>query len=296
MMRLLLARILMLGVVWLAVTSVAITQETNVVRSAQLNNVSLEIAALQVLHELELSPAQLTAWTKLAREAAPKGEKREPAKTSAGFAKALTALHEAYSKGDDAKIGEAREKLDALLEKEQPELDNSIQLTEAARDKAAEALKLLNVRQAGTFLSTLELTDPAELLAAALEQVRSLKGKERDDEIATVADEAAWLLDGMDGEEGEKIKDKVTAMLKRAAAIKSNGDFAKQKKSLEETIKGIIGDVDNTDVLGHILEHGVAELLSNPRLEAALRIQARVPAPAKPNNKTKPTSGKTPKP
>jgi hypothetical protein len=251
---------------------------------------------LQVLHDLEYTPAQRAALTKLARAASPKGEKREPAKASAAFAKALTALHAAYAGGDDNKIGEAREKFDALIEKEQPELDNTIQLTEAARDKAADALKLLNVRQAGTFLATLELTDPAELMASALDQVRGLKGKELDDEIGAVADEVAWLLDGLDGAEGEKIQKKVTALLKRAAALSSNAELARQRKSPDETIKGIVGDVDNTDVLAHILEHGMAELLSNPRLEAAIRIQARAAAPAKLNANPKSSSGKTPKP
>jgi hypothetical protein len=31
------------------------------------------------------------------------------------------------------------------------------------------------------------------------------------------------------------------------------------------------------EVIGHILEHSMAELLSDPRLEAAIRIQSKVP-------------------
>jgi hypothetical protein len=69
----------------------------------------------------------------------------------------------------------------------------------------------------------------------------------------------------------------------------SGADFARQRKSFAEEIKGIIGDADNTDILGHILEHGMAELLSNPRCEAALRsIRTRRPvAPAPPRTPTK---------
>jgi hypothetical protein len=258
-------------------------------KAVDLNNISLEVAALQVLHDLELTPAQITALTKLARESAPKGQKREPAKASADLAKALTALHTALTKGDDNAIGDAQEKLNALMEKEQPELDNAISLTQAAREKAGDALKLLNVRQAGNFLSSQELTDPAEFLRSALEEVRKLKDKELEDEIAMVAEEVAWLVDGIDGEQGDKIREKVASLLNRASALKSAADFARQRKSFDEEIKGIVGEVDNADILGHILEHGMAELLSNPRCESALRsIRTRRPvAPAPPRTPTK---------
>jgi len=256
-------------------------------KTANLNNVSLEIAALQVLHDLELPPAKLAALAKLAHDSAPKGEKRDPAKASAEISKALTDLHAAYGRGVDEKIGEAREKLDELMEKQEPEIDNRVTLTEVAKEKAEEALKLLNVRQAGAFLATLDHTDPIELLSAALEQVRSLKAAELEEEIASVAEEAAWLLDGLDTEEGDKTKDKVTALLKRASALKTDAVFNRQRKALEEEVKKIVGDVDNTEVLSHILEHGMAELLSNPRLEAAIRIQQRVPASSRPDAKAK---------
>jgi hypothetical protein len=107
-----------------------------------------------------------------------------------------------------------------------------------------------------------------------------------------VADEVAWLVDGIDGEQGEKIKEKVADLLKRASALKSGADFLRQKKSFDEEIKGIIGDLDNTDILGHILEHGMAELISNPRCEVALRsIRTRrpvtpLPTPTKTKKKT----------
>ena len=184
-MRLRVSRMVILLLALLTAASFGMPQEAKTQgKAVDLNNISLEVAALQVLHDLELTPAQITALTKLARESAPKGQKREPAKASADLAKALTALHTALTKGDDNAIGDAQEKLNALMEKEQPELDNAISLTQAAREKAGDALKLLNVRQAGNFLSSQELTDPAEFLRSALEEVRKLKDKELEDEIA----------------------------------------------------------------------------------------------------------------
>jgi hypothetical protein len=166
---------------------------------ANLNELSLEIAALQTLHELELSKVQLSALAKLAKESAPEGEQRQPAKASPECAKAIGDLHAALGRGDDNRIAECQEKLDAIMEKEEPELDNGVTVTEGARGNAADALKILNVRQVGVFLGTLELTDPAEYLTSALETVRKQKaGKEADQEIATIAEEVAWLVNGDD--------------------------------------------------------------------------------------------------
>jgi hypothetical protein len=259
-------------------------------KSANLSETSLEIAALQILHDLELAPGQLSELSKLARKSAPKEDKRQPAKTSAELATALRNLHAAYVKGDDKQISECREKLDALMEKQEPELDNSVVITEEAKGHAAEALKVLNVRQAGAFLATLELTDPTELLLSALEQVRSLKNdKELEQETATVAEEVAWLLHGLDDDEtSQQIKEKVTQLLERAYRQKKDPGAGNDSKSLEKDAKEIGKEVDNLDVISHILEHGIAELLSNPRLEAAIRIQSQLAAKSASTKKTGP--------
>jgi len=257
---------------------------------ANLNDLSMEIAALQTLRDLELSPPQLTGLTKLARESTAKGERREPAKTSPEFAAALANLHAAYVKGDEQQIGECREKLDALTEKQEPELDNGVNITEGALSNAADALKLLNVRQTGSFLATLELTDPAEFLLSAAEQVRDIKnGKDLEQEIATVAEEVAWLLHGTDDDEGQKTKDKVTALLQRAGKAGAAGN----RKAVENEVRQVVGQVDNMEVISHILEHGMAEFLSNPRLEAAIRVQSRIASrPAAPKKAPSGKSGR----
>jgi hypothetical protein len=253
-----------------------------------LNDVSMEVAVLQTLHDLELAPAQLTKLSHLARASAPKEENRQPAKTSAEFVTALKNLHAAYARGDDKQISECREKLDALMEKQQPELDNGVSLTEEAKGKAAEALKVLNVRQVGAFLATLELTDPAELLLSALEQVRELKNnKELEQEIASVAEEVTWLMHGLEEDEAsQNTKDKVTQLLERAGKRKNEAGDGNDRESLEKEAGDIVKEVDNMDVISHILDHGMAEMLSNPRLHAAIGIQLRVAAKAATLKKT----------
>jgi hypothetical protein len=263
--------------------------------SVNLNDISLEIAALETLHDLDLTPAQLTALSKLAKESAPKGQRREAANASSAVSRSLTALHAALSKGDDNQIGECRQKLDAVMEKEEPELDNNIIVTDAARRNASAALAVLSVPQTGTFIGSLELTDPVELLMDGVEQVRTLKEKELETEIATLADELTWLIAGADADDSADTRDQVTAFLQRAKDLKSDADLAKQKKSLAKDAKDLVGDVSNLDVITHIAEKGMAELLSNPRLEAATRIQSRVSSSPRrqPANKAKTPSSKS---
>jgi hypothetical protein len=275
-------RLLLTFLLIVAVGPVTVSVYADDPEGSDLNALSLEVTALQTLHDLELTRTQLTALGKLPQECAPKENHREPAKTSPELGQALSSLRAAYARGDDNQIGDAREKLDDLMQKQQPELDNSVTITEGARSNAADAIRLLNVRQVGSLLRTLELTDPTELLLAALEQVRTLKGQDLEQETTTVAEEVSWLCFGWEDEEkSKKMKEQITALLGRASQ-KTVAQFAKERQSLEEAAKSIAGEVNSLDVVAHVLEQGMAELLSNPRLEAAIKIQSRVvvrPAP-----------------
>jgi hypothetical protein len=251
------------------------------------NSLSLEVAALQVLHDLELSPAQLDGLAKLARQSAPKEGRREAAKVSADLNSALKSLRDALQKGDDERISDCRDKFDELMEKEEPELDNHVTVSEEARRNAAAALKLLNLRQLGSFLSSLDLTDPMELLMAGAEQVRLLEVDQRKDEISKLADEIAGLINSEDGDTAQKLKSQIAAFLEKAADLKKETDFEQQRKALEKEAKDITGEVDNLKLLNHVLEQGMAELLSNPRLEAAIKARKRINPAPRPTQKSK---------
>jgi hypothetical protein len=283
---------LTLGLALLLANLPGLANAQQATKSSNLNDVSLEIAVLQTLHDLELTPPQLTKLTEFAKESAPKEENRQPSKTTPEFATALRNLHAAYTKGDDKQISECREKLDGLMEKQQPELDNSVVITDQAKANAAEALKVFNVRQTGAFLTTLPLTDPAELLVSALEVIRQLKNsKDKEREIASVTEEVRWLVHGLDeNEASQKTKEKVTNLLQRVGK-KSDDDGGNDPKSLEKEARELFKEVDNMDVIGHILEHGMAELLSNPRLEAAIGIQSQIASrPAMPKRAAPPSA------
>jgi hypothetical protein len=205
---------------------------------------------------------------------------------SADLSSALKNLRDALQKGDDERISDCRDRFDELMEKEEPELDNHVTVSEEARRNAAAALKLLNLRQLGSFLSSLDLTDPVELLMAGAEQVRLLEMDQRKDEISKLADEIAGLVNSMDSD-AQKLKGQIVAFLEKAADLKKETDFEQRRKALEKEARDIIGEVDNLKLLSHVLEQGMAELLSNPRLETAIKARKRINPAPRPTPKSK---------
>ncbi|HEV3117912.1 MAG TPA: hypothetical protein VGY58_12725 [Gemmataceae bacterium] len=239
-------------------------------RPGDLNALSLEVAALQTLHDLELSQAQLAAFIKLAHEAAPTAADGAEGKASPAYGKALGELRDALARGDDEQIATCRDKLDALHEKEEPELDLQVEVTDAARARALPALRILKAPQVAAFLASVEVADPGDLLVDGLEQVRGLSEAEQKDETSRLAAEVSWLVAGRDEKAGAKVRDRVTALLEQASAAKDEAAFQKEHAALEREARAIAGPVDPLAVLARSLEHKMAELLSNPRLESAL--------------------------
>ncbi len=49
-----------------------------------------------------------------------------------------------------------------------------------------------------------------------------------------------------------------------------NAEFKAQRDDLDKEARKVVGDVGPTDVIRHYMERALAELLSNPRLGAAV--------------------------
>jgi hypothetical protein len=161
--------------VFVLVLPVAQAQDVN------LSELSLEVNALRTLHDLDLTTDQLQALAKLADGAAQKPRERSAAKAYPKLRKALDDYRAALVKGDDDRIGEARDQADDLRDKIAAELDDEIEVTETARQRAPKALRLINARQASSLLAAIDVHDPLELLTATLDEIRPLKGKAKDE-------------------------------------------------------------------------------------------------------------------
>jgi hypothetical protein len=236
-----------------------------------LNEVSLEVAALQALAQLQLTPAQLKDLARRARDTTQKEQPRQVVSASDKFRQTLTGLRNALVANDPQRIDELGSALNELYDKEKPELDDSVEITDEARRQAPEVLRRLSAPQVAGYLGAYadQVPDPGEMLADALREARKLSGMEWQQLRDDAAEQVGWLLAGPDAEAEEQVRDDVTALLNRAHRLSAR-DFAAQKGKLEEKARALAGKLGPTDVLRHYMERSLAELLSNPRLPAAV--------------------------
>jgi hypothetical protein len=234
-----------------------------------LNDLSLELAAHQLIYQFEFTPSQLQALANWAKTTASTSERR-PAKGSDKLRGLMVELRAAYRKRDEARIDELTEKVDELKEKEKPDIDDNVEPTDAARKAAVEAARLLTTRQTLDYLNLYEeLPDPAASVREALKSGLKLKDRDwssiRDDAAA----EVAWQIAGFDKDRADKVRAQTAALLDKAHAWKEK-ELAEQQPELEKALQEIMGDSRSTDVLRHIIERDLAELLANPQLAAAI--------------------------
>lgn len=238
-----------------------------------LNELELEVDALYVLYQFQFTPEQMQALRKLARETAEELGARQAPKASADYRKALVTLRDALVKADDAdQISKLQDKLDELAAAEEPELDTGFEVSDAARQRAPALLRSLSARQVAAYVSVYgdALPDPAELLRDALGEVRGLEGEEWKEFREQLSEEVGRLVAGLDADKASRVGDKVVQWLIEVRSL-GDADFKAQRSELEaKAKKQIVGDLHPLDVVRHTLEFALAELLSNPRLEAAL--------------------------
>jgi hypothetical protein len=242
-----------------------------------VNVLSMEVVALQALHQLQATPAQLEELKRLAATTAEKVGPRRQVEVSDKFHKALAQLRDALVAGKEERIDELNRAIDELREKEKPDLDDSSEVSDDARREAPALLRRFSARQVAGFLAdyAADFPDPVEMLTGAFDEVRKLSRREwgglRDD----VAEQVGWLVSGLDGDAEERARDKAAALITRARQLK-DAEFKKQRPELEKAARELAAKVGPTDVHRHFMEHALAELLSNPRLGAA--VEARLKA------------------
>jgi hypothetical protein len=238
------------------------------------NDLSLEVAALQTLRSLKLTPAQLDALAELARDASLKDDrKRDPAKASDEYRKALADLRDALARGDEDKLDERTKAADDALS-DDDDLDDAVEPTAAARKRAPEFLRRLTARQVASYLADHrdDPADPLETLTAALDDARKLTGNEWDEKRDATVGALSWLVAGADAEAADRVGGQVRELLDRAHRLKGE-EFKAQRDDLADEAKRIVGDGGPVEVIRHYTEWGLAELLSNPRLAAAVEVR-----------------------
>jgi hypothetical protein len=235
-----------------------------------LNDLHLELMALQTLYHLQATPEQLKDLARLAPKTAGPMPPRADVEVSAKYRKAMVDLRAALLAEDHDKVGELYEALDKLSEKEEPEFDE-VELTDEARKRAPDFLRTLSARQVASYVAGFaeDFPDPAERLLEGLAQSRKLRGKEWQNLRDDLAGQVGWLVAGLDPAAERKVSARASALLNRAHRLEAK-EFAKQKPALEKEARALAAAAGPTEVIRHFTERALAELLSNPFLAKAV--------------------------
>jgi hypothetical protein len=237
-----------------------------------LNDLSLEVSALQALRLFQITPEQMQKLRRLARDTVDDLGARQPASASDDFRRALVDLRNALAGGaEDDRIGELQKKLDSLSDDEMPDLDDGIEITDAAREQAPRLLQELGARQVAAYIAAFgdDFPDPVEGVLDALRKVRGMKDDEWKQLRAELAEDVGRLAAGLDIDRASRISDQVVQLLIQARALSAD-EFKKQKPELEKSARRVLGPAGPLTVIQNTLEVALAELLSNPRLTAAI--------------------------
>jgi hypothetical protein len=236
-----------------------------------LNEIYLEVSALSTLYDLDATPDQLKALHSLAADTVSKKPLPPSPHPGKPYRSALTALRDSYVKADDNEIGDCDERLANLEEKMDNPPDPHVDITDAARQKTRDALKLFTPSQLANYISahTDDAPDPAGTLLDALDTVRNQPDKAFNTTRKQTADDVASLLAGPDSDKRKSLSDQVISLLDKAHSL-SDDEFKTQKPDLEKQAHKLADPPDPAAVLTHWLHRDMAELLSNPQLPNAL--------------------------
>ncbi len=239
--------------------------------TSDIDRLSLKVAAMMTLHDLDLTADQLKALKVLAKDTADPRTPRDPAKASAKYIETLKALHDALGKANnDEKVTELADKRDALDEDEDVSIDDEITLTPASRTKAATFLRTLSAPQVTSYLATYsdEGPDPEQDVVDALTDIREANADEVEDMIKETAESVGTLIGGLDLEKSKDLRNTIAELLRTARKLPAS-EFTSRLPMMEKSVKLLVA-ADPMVVIQHWLERDIAELLSNPQLSDAI--------------------------
>ncbi len=255
------------------------------------NHLSMEVNVLRTLYLLRGSDADLAVGTqnpeqrlktieKQFASCPPKEDKqRDEADISDEHRKVLVELRAALIAEDDERIEELETQLRDLQDSEDYTLDDAVEITDEARRRALSFVRLhCTADQVIAYLASYgkDLPNPRTRLFAAMRVKKGDNAKRPSPEEwkeirAFTIREVTWQIGGLNVEKGDQTGKRVGELLDKAYAM-SDADLKKFKEAqaLRNEARAIVDKVGPTDLLKHIIQQDVAEMLSNPRLIAAV--------------------------
>jgi hypothetical protein len=241
-------------------------------RAAPGANVKLQyqVAALEMIQQLDLSADQMRAMQKLVSGVKP-ATMPGRAKMNDEYRNALTEYRKALVGGDEDKIADAEDKVAEIRDKDESASEPDIDATESARQAAPQLLAILHPSQIASYISDHadDVPDPLQTMLDALDEMAGKSDEEYSSIKSEAADQAAMLLVGVDPKAQEPIAKKVSDWID--SAHKLSADELKAKRTtLEASAKEIVKQPDPLECLRHWLQRDLADLLANPELPEAL--------------------------
>jgi hypothetical protein len=252
-----------------------------------LNSLSMEVNALQMLHQFNFDKNQLEKLHQWSEGSAQKEATRKAGKASKDCREKMLALRKAMQEAKDGDlIQKLNDDLNALREEEKPVFDDRVEVTPAARERAVEVYRLLKPNQLANYLGHIadEVADPTERLRDAMEQARAMNEEEWKEQRDEIAEDISQIIVGLDPVKSKATSEQVVALLERARGL-AKDQFEKQQADLGKAARKISGEVSVEEVLRHHVELDLASLLSNPRLPQASRALAKSLSEANPEKK-----------
>jgi hypothetical protein len=259
------------------------------------NHLSMEVNVLRTLYLLRGNDPDLAVGTQHPEQrlmviknqfaSCPPREdrRREEADISDAYRKVLVELRAALIAEEDERVEELDKQLHDLQQAEDYTLDDGVEITDEARKKALPFVRMhCTADQVVAYLVSYgkDLPNPRTRLFTAM---RVKKGEnpgrpspEEWKEIrAFTIREVTWQIGGLNIEKGDKTGTRVGELLDKAYAT-SDADLKKPKiaAALRQEARAIADQVGPTDLLKHIIQQDLAEMLSNPRLIPA--VEARL--------------------
>lgn len=244
------------------------------------SDLAFEIEALRALDDLQATPSQFdelrdastgaSAESTDAAQLADIDEINHAATGERAYYVTLLRLRQGLLKGDAASIEQGEKELSGLEEKLQISFAPRITPSEAAQRAAAGVVGQFSGRQIAAYLAqrSEEISDPAEVLLAALTQCRGMDPADFQQFNRDVSQQVADLVAGMARRAQHSIATRTSNLLKKAHGLK-DAAFDDARPGLEQQAREIT-HVDPSTALRNWMEYEIAQLLSNPQLLSAI--------------------------
>jgi hypothetical protein len=258
---------------WILSFSAACRADGNAARASDL---ALEVEALRTLNDLQPNEAQLRQLRDLSAGAAGDTKTAETdavdsaAEENHGCQLVLVALREALISGNAEGITKNEKALDAWEERLQVNFSPRITASLPARNAADKILHLFTGPQIANLVAQRneEVSDPTEILLAALAQCRGMKLADFRAFNEDVSNEIADLVAGVIPKTNRAVFVKVAGLMRTAYHLQDDA-YDSQRPDLQDKARQIT-KVDSSEALRNWVKWEIVELISNPQANLAL--------------------------